>query len=74
MKHSITVLFCVIVIAIAGCAPLNFVKEGLTQAEFNSDIYQCKLDARRSGPYGNSMVGFREIVSECMVARGYSLQ
>ena len=71
MKRAMVVLLSVL---IASCAPFNFVKEGLTQAEFNRDIYQCKLDARRSGPYGNSMVGFREIVSECMIAQGYTLQ
>ena len=72
MKNVIRILLCMILIS--GCAPLTFVKADFTQSEYNRDIYQCKLDARRSGPYGNSIMGFREIVSECMIARGYSIK
>lgn len=49
-------------------------KEGLTQAEFNRDSYECEIDARRSGPYGNSIMGYRDLVTKCITARGYTLQ
>ena len=67
-KYQIILLL----LMISGCSPLTFVKNGINESEYKKDIYQCKLDAMRSGSYGNSIMGSRSIITECMEARGYT--
>lgn len=55
-------LIILMVVALAGCAPMTFNKPGATQAEFGADSAQCRFMAR------NMQTGYVAVGSPAFVA------
>ena len=68
------------VLLLAGCAPMVWLKAGGTAQEFQRDQFECQQEAiRTSNAMGlQSAIGMaiqqRSTVKECLVARGYTQQ
>jgi hypothetical protein len=70
-------LVAILGLALCGCTPMVWDKEGATQADYNRDSYQCEKDARQSGYFGTGLAGglnMRKFFQQCMVADGYTLR
>jgi hypothetical protein len=62
---------------VSGCAPMVWDKPGATQADYNTDSYDCEKDARQSGYFGTGIIGglnMRDFFKRCMAAHGYTLR
>ncbi len=68
-------VLALLLLGLSGCAPTIWDKPGVTQAEFNTDTYECEKDARQSGYFGGGLAGalrMKKFYGKCMVARGYT--
>lgn len=68
-------VFIAAVFSLAACTPTVWDKPGATQADYNTDHYNCEKDARQSGYFGGGIAGainIRNFFRECMIPHGWS--
>ncbi|MEJ0020405.1 MAG: hypothetical protein WDN25_28415 [Acetobacteraceae bacterium] len=66
-----------ILLGLSGCGQNSqWIKEGTSIQDYNSDSYACERDARQSGYFGGGLVGalnMQSFFNKCMVAHGWRL-
>jgi hypothetical protein len=71
-KTALTIVAC---LNLADCAPRVWLKDGATQADYNTDSYSCEKDVRQSTHFGEGIPGalnMREMYARCMQAHGWT--
>lgn len=68
-------MLAVAVLAIAGCAPKQYTKEGVSDAQAQADSQQCRQQASLATASMNDSIArairMNELVHECFQYRGY---